>query len=119
MPLFSSSKIIQFFVSDEFRVFVRIILEKKEAEAEDEKCPPPHFFDSSTSSVCVLLSRVLLCLVVFGGGASTHAHGPDRPALGKGDGALEFVFFLLWTRGVSNDFYTPEHIASSSSSTRI
>ena len=67
--------------------------------------------------LCTFLTALRLCvrLVYVGvGGVSTHAYGPDHPALGKG-GALEFVFFLLWTRGVSNDFYTPDHIASSSS----
>ena len=63
-----------------------------------------------------MTTRLCVRLVYVGvGGMSTHAYGPDHPALGKG-GALEFVFFLLWTRGVlSNDFfYTPDHIASSS-----
>ena len=39
VPLFSSSKIIQFFVSDEFRVFVRIIWKKKRRRRRMKNAP--------------------------------------------------------------------------------
>lgn len=107
MPLFSSSKIIQFFVSDEFRVFVRIIfLEKKEAEAEDENAPPRTFLTAARRlcvCFCLVCFFVWWCLVVV--------RRRTRMALivrhsGKAT-ALSNLFFSSSGRAGSRTTFTP------------
>ena len=106
MPLFSSSKIIQFFVSDEFRVFVRIIFGKKEAEAEDENAPPRTFLTAARRlcvCFCLVCFFVWWCLVVV--------RRRTRMALivrhsGKAT-ALSNLFFSSSGRAGSRTTFTP------------